>query len=337
MIILKIIDLIYKRERENFSEYAFLTENTKGRDFPVTPQSIRTEFQRDRDRIIHSNSFRRLTHKTQVFLDPEGDHYRTRLTHTLEVTQIGRSISRALRLNEDLTEAACLGHDLGHTPFGHAGEKVLNRVYPKGFRHNEQSLRVVEKLEKNFQGLNLTVEVRDAILHHTGDVPAETLEGKVIKFADRIAYINHDIDDALRAKILKFEDLPRDLIKILGKTSGERINTMVNGIITESEGKNDIKMRKDILEATEKLRDFLFANVYDNSVAKIEEKKVEFMLEQMYNYFVKNYNMLPTEYKTIINSDGVERAVCDYIAGMTDRYSISEYSKIFVPKTWKEE
>ena len=334
---MNFIDLMYKRERENFSEYAFLTENTQGRDFPVISQGVRTEFQRDRDRIIHSNSFRRLTHKTQVFLDPEGDHYRTRLTHTLEVTQIGRTLSRALRLNEDLTEAACLGHDLGHTPFGHAGEKVLNRVYPKGFRHNEQSLRVVEKLEKNFQGLNLTVEVRDAILHHTGDIPAKTLEGKIIKFADRIAYINHDIDDALRAKILRFEDLPQDLIKILGKTGSERINTMVNGIITESDGKNDIKMRGDILEATEKLRDFLFANVYNNSIAKIEEKKVEFMLEQMYNYFVKNYNMLPREYDIIVKSEGIERAVCDYISGMTDRYSISEYNKIFVPKVWKEE
>jgi len=334
---LNFTDLIYKRERENFSPYAFLTENTKGRDLFLKSDGMRTEFQRDRDRIIHSKSFRRLTHKTQVFLDPEGDHYRTRLTHTLEVMQIGRALSRALRLNEDLTEAACLGHDLGHTPFGHAGEKVLNRLYSKGFKHNEQSLRVVEKLEKNFEGLNLTYEVRDAILCHTGDIPAQTLEGKIIKFADRIAYINHDIDDALRAKILKFTDLPKDLIKTLGITGSQRINTMVNGIITESDGKNDIKMREDILEATEKLREFLFENVYDNNIAKAEEKKAEFMLEQMYDYFVKNYHLLIPEYETIIIHEGTERAVCDYIAGMTDRYSISEYCKIFVPKTWKEE
>ena len=334
---MEFTDLIYKRERENLSQYAFLTENTKGRDFPLESQGMRTEFQRDRDRIIHSNSFRRLTHKTQVFLDPEGDHYRTRLTHTLEVMQIGRTLSRALRLNEDLTEAACLGHDLGHTPFGHAGEKVLNRLYSNGFKHNEQSLRVVEKLANKFNGLNLTYEVRDAILHHTGDTPAKTLEGKIVKFADRIAYINHDIDDAIRAKILKFGDLPGDLIKILGKTGSERINTMVNGIITESDGKSDIKMKSDILEATEKLRDFLFANVYDNSIAKAEEKKAEFMLEQMYGYFVKNYNLLIPEYEAIIKGEGIERAVCDYIAGMTDRYSISAYCKIFVPKTWKEE
>ena len=333
-----IIDLIYKKERENFSPYAFLTENTKGRVLPLTSSGMRTEFQRDRDRIIHSKSFRRLTHKTQVFLDPEGDHYRTRLTHTLEVMQIGRAMSRALRLNEDLTEAACLGHDLGHTPFGHAGEKVLNRLYFNGFKHNEQSLRVVEKLEKNFEGLNLTYEVRNAILCHTGEIPAETLEGRVLKFADRIAYINHDIDDAIRAKILKFEDLPQDLIKILGATSSERINTMVNGIITESDGRDDINMQNDILEATDKLRDFLIENVYGNNIAKSEEKKAEFMLEQMYKYYVKNYYyLLLPEYETIINHEGIERAVCDYIAGMTDRYSISEYCKIFVPKTWREE
>ena len=335
--IINIIDFIHKRERESFSEYAFLTENTKGRDFFLESDGTRTEFQRDRDRIIHSKSFRRLMHKTQVFLDPEGDHYRTRLTHTLEVMQIGRGLARALRLNEDLTEAACLGHDLGHTPFGHAGEKVLNRLYSNGFKHNEQSLRVVEKLEKNFEGLNLTYEVRDAILCHTGDTPAKTLEGRILKFADRIAYINHDIDDALRAKILKFEDLPGDLIKILGMTGSQRINTMVNGIITESDGKSDINMRGDILGAMEKLREFLFENVYGNNIAKTEEKKAEFMLEQMYNYYVKNYDLLIPEYETIINSEGIDRAVCDYIAGMTDRYIISEYCRIFVPKTWKEE
>ena len=331
------MDSAYDRERETFSEHAFLTEKTKGRDFPIEPSDgMRTEFQRDRDRIIHSKSFRRLMHKTQVFLDPEGDHYRTRLTHTLEVTQIGRTIARALRLNEDLTEAACLGHDLGHTPFGHAGEKVLDRLYNKGFRHNEQSLRVVEKLERNFEGLNLTFEVREAIFCHTGEKQASTLEGRIVKIADRIAYINHDIDDAIRARILTFGDIPHRLIQILGETHSRRINTMVNAIITGSDGENDIIMRPDINEAMKELRAFLTANVYDNNIAKTEEKKAEFMLEQMYGYYVQNYSLLPPEYEAVINSEGTERAVCDYIAGMTDRYCISEYCKIFVPKTWKE-
>lgn len=343
---MNFIDYIYQKERQNFSKYAFLTENTKGRDFPDnknnTTTEYRTEFQRDRDRIIHSKSFRRLMHKTQVFLDPEGDHYRTRLTHTLEVTQIGRTLSRALKLNEDLTEAACLGHDLGHTPFGHAGEAVLNRLYDKGFKHNEQSLRIVEKLEKNFSGLNLTFEVRDAILCHTGDKDASTLEGRAVKFADRIAYINHDIDDAIRAKIIKDEDLPQDLIKILGKTSSERINTMVNGIITASNeqmthnSRPEIIMRGDILDASNKLREFLFENVYANNSAKTEEQKSEYLLEQMYNYFVKNYRLLIPEYEPIINNEGIDRAVCDYIAGMTDRYAVNTYCGIFVPNTWKE-
>ena len=333
---MSFIDYIYKKERENFSEYAFLTENTKGREIFLKSDEIRTEFQRDRDRIIHSKSFRRLMHKTQVFLDPEGDHYRTRLMHTLEVSQIGRSLSRALRLNEDLTEAACLGHDLGHTPFGHAGESVLNKLYREGFKHNEQSLRVVEKLERNFEGLNLTYEVRDAILCHTGNKSASTLEGKLVKFADRIAYINHDIDDALRAKILQFEDLPQNLIKILGKTHSERINTMVNGIITASREQNNITMQEDISEAADKLREFLFNNVYANNAAKIEEKKSENMLEQLYIYFNENFKLLLPEYGKIINDEGTDRAVCDYIAGMTDRYAINTYCKIFVPSTWRE-
>jgi len=298
---------------------------------------LRSEFQRDRDRIIHSKSFRRLAHKTQVFLDPEGDHYRTRLTHTLEVMQIARGLARALDLSEDLAEAASLGHDLGHTPFGHAGEKVLNGLYPGGFKHNEQSLRVAEKLERNFEGLNLTPEVRDAVLCHTGNKQAQTLEGRIVRFADRIAYINHDIDDALRAKILKPEDLPRDLTDILGQTHSRRINTMVNAIITESRDKDDIIMRADILGAMEKMRAFLFGTVYENNMAKTEEKKAEAMLEHLYYYFVKNYDLLLPEYEAIIAGEGVERAVCDYIAGMTDRYAISSYCKIFVPKTWKEE
>jgi len=334
---LNCIDIIHKRERESLSAHAFLSENTAGREFALEPDGVRTEFQRDRDRIIHSNSFRRLSHKTQVFLDPEGDHYRTRLTHTLEVAQIGRSLARALALNEDLTEAACLGHDLGHTPFGHAGEKVLDRLYPGGFRHNEQSLRIVEKLEKNFEGLNLTREVRNAILCHTGDITAQTLEGKIVKLADRIAYINHDIDDAIRAKILHFGDLPENLIRILGNTGSRRINTMANAVISASSGKGEISMQSEIHEAMEKLRGFLFEKVYSNNAAKSEEKKAEFMLEQLYCHFVKNQSLLPPEYEAVTQSEGIERAVCDYIAGMTDRYSISAYCNIFVPKTWRNE
>jgi dGTPase len=255
----------------------------------------------------------------------------------LETAQIGRSLARALRLNEDLTEAACLGHDLGHTPFGHAGEKVLDRLCPGGFKHNEQSLRVVEKLENNFEGLNLTAEVRDAILCHTGNQPSKTLEGQIVKLADRMAYINHDIDDAIRAKILSPENLPRNLTEILGKTGSRRINTMVNAVIEASSGKNEITMRADIHEASEKLRDFLFENVYANQVAKSEEKKAEFMLEQLYCHFIKNPGLLPPEYEILVKSEGIWRAVCDYIAGMTDRYSISAYLGIFVPKTWREE
>ena len=331
------IDLIHQRERQSLSPYAFLTEQTAGRDRPLVSDGVRTQFQRDRDRIIHSNSFRRLSHKTQVFLDPEGDHYRTRLTHTLETAQIGRSLARALALNEDLTEAACLGHDLGHTPFGHAGEKVLDRLCFGGFRHNEQSLRVVERLEKNFEGLNLTREVREAILRHTGDAPSKTLEGKIVRIADRIAYINHDIDDAIRAKILSPENLPRELTDILGQTGSRRVNTMINAVIEASSGKNEITMRPDIQEAADKLRGFLFENVYANPSAKSEEKKAEFMLEQLYRHFIKNPGLLPREYETVTAGEGFERAVCDYIAGMTDRYSISAYCGIFVPKTWREE
>jgi dGTPase len=274
-------------------------------------------------------------HKTQVFLEPEGDHYRTRLTHTLEVAQIGRTLSRALKLNEDLTEAACLGHDLGHTPFGHSGEAVIDSIHSGGFKHNEQSLRVVDKLEKHLAGLNLTYEVRDAILRHNGEQRAETLEGRLVKFADRIAYINHDIDDAVRAKILKYEDLPPKLIKILGDTHSKRINTMVRAVITESFDKDEIKMSAEILEATNELRAFLFEHVYFNKAATTEANKVERILEQLYNYFIKNYALLLPEYETIIAIEGIDRAVCDYIAGMTDRYAINKYCELFVPKTWK--
>ena len=333
---LNSVEEIYKRERENLSKYAFRSENTTGRlNNLVESDGVRTDFQRDRDRIIHSKSFRRLMHKTQVFLDPEGDHYRTRLTHTLEVAQIGRTLSRALKLNEDLTEAACLGHDLGHTPFGHCGEAILDNLHAGGFKHNEQSLRVIDKLEKNCTGLNLTHEVRDAILRHNGEQVAQTLEGKLVKLADRIAYINHDIDDAIRAKILNFEELPRELIKILGETHSKRINAMVCSVINESFDKNEIKMSAEIHEATTKLREFLFERVYFNQAARTEEKKVGQILEQLYQYFIINEHLLLPEYEPIILNEGIERAVCDYIAGMTDRYAIHKYCELFVPNTWK--
>ena len=331
-----MLEEIYKRERDNFSRYAFRSEDSRGRPGgDARPDGIRTDFQRDRDRIIHSKAFRRLMHKTQVFLEPEGDHYRTRLTHTLEAAQIGRTLARALRLNEDLTEAACLGHDLGHTPFGHAGEAVLDSLHAGGFKHNEQSLRVVDRLEKNLAGLNLTYEVRDAILRHNGEQRAGTLEGVLVKLADRIAYINHDIDDAVRARVLKFGDLPRKLTKILGDTHSGRINTMVRSVISESLDKGDVRMSAEIWEATNKLREFLFERVYYNKAAKAEEKKAERILEQLYAYFIKNYNLLMPEYEPVIAEEGIDRAVCDYIAGMTDRYAIKTYCELFVPKTWK--
>lgn len=328
------IDSLYERERKSLSEYAFLTKNTKGRLIPLKSDGIRTDFQRDRDRILHCKSFRRLTHKTQVFHDPDGDHYRTRLTHSLEVAQIGRTLSRALSLNEDLTEAACLGHDLGHAPFGHAGEALLNSILSVGFRHNEQSLRVVDKLERDFTGLNLTYEVRDGILRHTGDTEAETLEGQIVKFADRIAYINHDIDDAIRAKVLTPDDIPAELTEILGKTHSGRINTMVSSIIFISNGKNYVKMDDKVKNATDKLRDFMFENVYYHKNTLLEQSKERDMLSRLFEYFMKNIGAMPPEYINIAEAEGNERAVCDYITGMTDRFAISTFCEIFVPKTW---
>ena len=330
-----IRDMILERERKTFSPYAFLTENTKGREYPCTPCTTRTEFQRDRDRIIHSQSFRRLMYKTQVFLAPAGDHYRTRLTHTLEVTQIARTIARALFLNEDLAEAIALGHDLGHTPFGHAGETVMRRMFSPDFSHNIQGVRVVEKLENGGRGLNLTFEVRDGIACHSGDVKTKTLEGKIIRLADRIAYINHDIDDAIRAGILTTEEIPGDLRVILGQTHGERINTMVTSIIRASEGIPDIRMEPDVQEATDALREFLFARVYRDSVAKIEEVKAKEMLAQLFEYFVEHPDKLHIDYLETISKESVERAVCDYLSGMTDRYAIELYHGIFIPEVWR--
>ena len=324
---------IFGFEEKRLSEYATLSRNTKGRLHPMTGCDLRTPFSRDRDRITHSKAFRRLMHKTQVFLTPEGDHYRTRLTHTFEVTQIARVIARALGLNEDLTEAASLGHDLGHTPFGHAGERLLNSVYEGGFAHYEQSLRVVDLLENNGIGLNLTYEVRDAIRNHSGSNRAQTPEGRIIKFADRIAYINHDIDDAIRAGIMKSEDIPSDLRMILGDTHGVRINTLVRDVIFNSE-KGEIKMSPEINDAMNRLREFMFEAVYKNPQAKGEEEKANVMLTHLYEHFYRYPEKLPTEYLGYLDIYPKGRVVCDYISSMTDRYAVRVFNELFVPKVW---
>ena len=331
-------DIFLEREKMTLSPHAFLTANTKGRDHPYVKCINRTEFQRDRDRIIHSQAFRRLMNKTQVFLAPVGDHYRTRLTHTLEVTQIARIIARALRLNEDLTEAAALGHDLGHTPFGHAGEDALRQCFSPDFAHSEQSIRVVERLENNGKGLNLTVEVRDGILNHTGGDRASTLEGYLVKFADRIAYINHDIDDAIRAGILNKEDIPASLTAVLGESHGERINTMVQSILTASENSAVISMTADVQSATNDLRAFLFERVYLNPRAKAEETKAKDVVCTLFDFFVGHPDKLPDRYRTRIGTaegETVERSVADFISGMTDRYAIEAYQERFVPRVWR--
>lgn len=328
-------DIFLEREKTTLSPYAFLTANTKGRDHPYVKCINRTEFQRDRDRIIHSQAFRRLMNKTQVFLAPVGDHYRTRLTHTLEVTQIARIIARALRLNEDLTEAAALGHDLGHTPFGHAGEDALRQCFSPGFAHAEQSIRVVERLENDGKGLNLTVEVRDGILHHTGKDRAATLEGYLVKFADRIAYINHDIDDAIRAGILTPDDIPKHLREVLGDKHGVRINTMVESLIEGSMDRPELRMTPEVGAAMDELRTFLFKNVYYNPVAKREEAKAKALVARLFEYFVKYPDKMPTLYRQARETDTVERCVADYISGMSDRYAIELYKELFVPEVWR--
>lgn len=321
-------------ESQILSPYASLCMNSKGRIVSEKKCDIRTDYQRDRDRIIHSKSFRRLKHKTQVFIAPEGDHYRTRLTHTLEVAQIARTIARALRLNEDLTEAIALGHDLGHTPFGHTGESVLNSVCPLGFRHNEQSLRIVEKLE-NGKGMNLTFEVRDGIVNHCGDNVAATIEGTIVKYADRIAYINHDIDDAIRAGIISGEDIPAECLRTLGETHSMRINTAIVDIINYSINKDSISMGYEVAGAMDELRDFMFKRVYIGSRAKSQEEKAKYLIIALYNYFKNNYNEMPDEFINMVDSDGIDRVVCDYIAGMTDVYAINLFNRLFVPSPWK--
>ncbi len=323
-------EFIYLRERDTLSTRAFLTEQTQGRIYPATPDDLRSEFQRDRDRIIHSKSFRRLMHKTQVFLSPEADHYRTRLTHTLEVMQIARTIARALRLNEDLCEAIALGHDLGHTPFGHAGERVLQRCYDAEFTHYRQSLRVVDILEK----LNLTYEVRDGILRHTTG-GAQTLEGRVIWHADRIAFINHDIDDACRAGILSPDDIPLELRSALGTTHSGRIATMVMSVIEESNKVGDIAVGEEVGDATAELHKFLYERVYFNPAAKGEEGKAEAMLELLYNYFSNNPDKLPEEYRAMLDTEGSARVAADYISGMTDRYAVNTYKQLFIPEPFR--
>ena len=299
---------------------------------PEPPCPYRTEFQRDRDRILHCNSFRRLKRKTQVFLSPAGDHYRTRLTHTLEVAQVARTISRALRLNEDLTEAIALGHDLGHSPFGHSGESILNSICPHGYRHYEQSLRVVDLIEKHGQGLNLTAEVRNGILCHTNRV-ADTKEGNVVRVADRIAYMNHDIEDAIRAGILQKEELPKDVLEVLGDTKTKRITCLVGAVVKH--GSETIGMAPEIQAMHDKLHAFLSERVYYNPIAKQEENKAKLLLETLYTYFISHASLMPPEYLAIAEKEDVHRAVCDYISGMSDGYAVDLYQELFIPKSWK--
>ncbi len=321
-------------EKQIMSEFATLSTNTKGRAVYEPESDLRTAFQRDRDRIIHSKSFRRLKHKTQVFLSPESDHYRTRLTHTLEVAQIARTIARALRLNEDLTEAIALGHDLGHTPFGHAGEKALNQLYSDGFTHFEQSIRVCRFLERNGKGLNLTAEVLDGILHHTkGQWPA-TPEGKIVRISDHIAYMNHDIDDAISANIISESDIPAEITEFLGNTKSRRINALVKSVVENSVG-NDIKMDDETTVYYDKLNDFLFDSVYFNNTAKSEESKVFGIIEGIYKYILSHTDILKSEYASVMEKEGVERAAVDYLSGMTDHYAVTFYKDVYIPKSWK--
>ncbi|MGN1031776.1 MAG: deoxyguanosinetriphosphate triphosphohydrolase [Butyricicoccaceae bacterium] len=323
---------IEQQEKQNLCSWATLAQDSRGREQPLEPCALRTCFQRDRDRILHCKSFRRLGNKTQVFISPEGDHYRARLTHTLEVTQIARTIARALRLNEDLAEAIAMGHDLGHTPFGHVGERVLDQLC--GFRHNEQSLRIVECLERNGAGLNLTWEVRDGIVCHTGSRKAQTPEGRLVHFADRIAYVNHDIDDAIRAGLIDRSDLPQDCIRLLGETHGERIDTMIADMVRYGEVHQEIGMNEDVHEAMMGLREFLFRTVYRRAMDSRETERVAEVLTALYRYFMQHIGELPEYYKKHIGQDGEARSVCDYIAGMTDRFAISTYSELFIPHCW---
>lgn len=331
-----IREQIEKMEKETLSPYAALSANSKGRDREEPQCDIRPVFQRDRDRILHSKSFRRLKNKTQVFLTPKGDHYRTRLSHTLEVSQNARTIAKALRLNEDLVEAIALGHDLGHTPFGHAGERLLDSVYAGGFKHNEQSVRIVEKLERDGEGLNLTWEVRDGILNHqTGTMP-NTLEGKIVRFSDKIAYVNSDFDDAIRAQILSEDSIPLEIRKTLGFSTRERLDCLIHDIVTNSMGKDDIVMSKECGEALKELRAFMFSNLYTNSIAKSEEQKAEAMLSQLYSYYMEHIDLLPVKFiKMYEAGEDLGRVMCDFISGMTDQYAINRFTEFYLPEAWQ--
>ena len=322
-------------EREFLSPYATLSEKSRGRLKDEPQCDIRPVFQRDRDRIIHSKSFRRLKDKTQVFLTPEGDHYRTRLTHTLEVSQNARTIARALRLNEELVEAIALGHDLGHTPFGHAGERALNRICSLGFEHNVQSVRTVDVLEKDGTGLNLTMEVRDGILNHQTSSMPSTLEGKIVRLSDKIAYIHHDMDDAIRGNILTDKDVPAEIGEVLGYTTRERLDSFIHDIVNYSFDKNDISMSPIVADAMKKMRQFMFENVYQSPIAKAEEHKAETLIETLFTHYIKNKDKMPREFLDLLDKgDPLERVVCDYVGSMTDHFAISQYEEIYIPKSW---
>ena len=330
-----IREQLEEREYDYLSEYAARSRESKGREKEEPECDIRPVFQRDRDRILHCKAFRRLRQKTQVFLLPDGDHYRTRLTHTLEVSQNARTIAKALRLNEDLVEAIALGHDLGHTPFGHAGERALNAVYH--FEHNEQSLRVVEHLERQGRGLNLTWEVRDGIVNHKTAGRPHTLEGQIVRLSDKIAYINHDIDDAIRGGVLQEEDIPKEIRKVLGVSGKERLDTMVHNVIVNSMECSTIQMSEEVSQAMTALRKFMFQNVYLNPEAKGEEQKAIRLVKQLYEYYIEHPERLPEKYADAIQKeiDPKEQIICDFIAGMTDHYAVMKYEEIFVPQAWK--
>ncbi len=333
---LNIRQKLEKREHEILSPYAAFSDRSLGRDIFEEPCDIRPIYQRDRDRILHCKAFRRLKHKTQVFLAPEGDHYRTRLTHTLEVAQISRTIAKALLLNEELTEAIALGHDLGHTPFGHAGERALNRICPIGFQHHLQSIRVVECLEKHGKGLNLTREVRDGIINHQTDGMPSTLEGKIVRLCDKIAYINHDIDDAIRGRIISEEEIPGEYTDILGHSLGERLNNLIHDIVSNSEDRADIIMSPEMANAMQYLRKYMFESVYMNKKAKSQEEQAERLLEQLFIYYEQHPEYLPQEYLIRLEkmNEPSYLVICDYIAGMTDRYAVSKFRELMIPSAW---
>ena len=332
---MNIRETFEEREFQTLSPHAAHSRNSRGRERYEPECDIRTVYQRDRDRILHSKAFRRLKDKTQVFLSPQGDHYRTRLTHTLEVSQTARTVARALKLNEDLVEAIALGHDLGHTPFGHAGEAALNAIHPGGFRHAEQSVRVVEVLEKEGKGLNLTWEVRDGILNHRTAGSPSTLEGQVVRLCDKISYIHHDMDDSIRAGLLSEDDIPITLRVVLGDTCRERLNTLIHDMVENSLGKDSIRQSPEMAEAMKLLRELMFANVYRSSVAKKEEVKAKRMLTELYEYYTDHPDQLSGEYQRLIErGEKKEQVVCDYISGMTDQYSIHKFQEIYVPKSW---